>query len=416
MTDLSIPRLVSVACRSCAHVPLHPVLSLGPTPLANALVSVERLTEPEPRYPLDLVVCTRCSLVQLAETVEPSVLFADYAYLSSYSDAMLRHSERYAHDVIARRDLRPGALVLEVGSNDGYLLQYFLAASMRVLGVDPAPAACRAATARGIPTRQAFFGRALSSGLADEGIRADAIVANNVMAHVPDLNDVVSGIRGLLAPGGVFVMETPYVRDLMDGLEFDTIYHEHVFYYSLTALTGLLHRHGLQVIDVQHLPIHGGSIRVTASASADERPAAAVAQMLEEERAWGVSDAATYAAFAARVETLCAALRELLITRSSSGRRIAAYGAAAKGAMLLNALRLPAGILDFVVDRNPGKQGRYMPGAHLPIHAAEQLLTAMPDDVLLLTWNFADEILQQQAEYRRRGGRFIVPIPELAIV
>jgi SAM-dependent methyltransferase len=392
------------------------ILSLGRTPLANALRREDQLDTAEPRYPLDVAVCRQCSLVQLASTVAPSVLFGDYPYLSSYSDTMLRHAEALARLLTELHALRSSSLVVEIGSNDGYLLQYFRRAGIAVLGIDPAPAACAAAEALEVPTRRAFFGRSFADSLVErERIRADLIVANNVMAHVPDLNDLMSGIRTLLAPGGVFVMETPYVRELLERVEFDTIYHEHVFYYSLTALVGILARHGLAVVDVSRIPIHGGSLRVTASA--DGRPARAVVrELLDEEAVWGVRDLNTYREFGARVAALRTELRDFLVDRKRSGRRLAAYGAAAKGAMLLNVIGIGRDVLDFVVDRNPTKQGRYLPGTDLPIHAPERLLTDMPDEVLLLTWNFADEIVAQQAEYRRRGGRFIVPIPSPRVI
>lgn len=405
---------MGVACRGCGKSDLPVVLSLGSTPLANALRSASELDVPDPRYPLDVALCPACALVQLVETVDPAVLFADYAYLSSFSDTMLRHAQAYAERVLQSRALGANALVVEIGSNDGYLLRHFRQAGVAVLGIDPARAAAAAAERVGVPTRTAFFGRDLADQLVGEGIRADVIVANNVMAHVPEINDVVTGVVRLLKDDGVFVIETPYVRDLLDRLEFDTIYHEHVFYYSLTALRALLARHGLRVIDVERVSIHGGSIRVTAAARG--RPNDAVFAMMEEEAAWRPHDPETYAAFAARVDALRFELSGLLRERKACGRRLAAYGAAAKGTTLLSVIGVGEDVLDFAVDRNPRKQGRYMPGTKVRIYPPEHLLEAMPDDVLLLTWNFRDEIMTQQAEYRRRGGQFIVPIPSPSVM
>jgi SAM-dependent methyltransferase len=392
------------------------VLSLAATPLANALREATQLDAPETRYPLDLALCAKCSLVQLVDTVPPPVLFADYPYLTSYSDTMLRHAGALASALTARHALRPGSLVVEIGSNDGYLLQYFARAGVDVLGIDPALPACAVASERGVPTRAAFFGSALADDLVREGLSARLIVANNVMAHMPDVNDVVAGCRRLLEPGGAVVVETPYVRDLLDRLEFDTIYHEHVFYYSLTALHELMARHGLSVVDVERIEPHGGSIRITAAAPGAGQPAPAVEALLAEEAAWGVRTPAPYRRFAERVDRAVIELRRFLLARKRAGRRLAAYGAAAKATTLLALLGIGDDVLDFVVDRNPRKQGRYLPGTRLPVRAPDYLLKAMPDDVLLLSWNLTDEILSQQAEYRRLGGRFIVPIPEVRVV
>jgi SAM-dependent methyltransferase len=401
-------------CRSCGSEDVRTVFSLELAPLANRLSDGEREARSEPRYPLDMCLCAECALLQLGEAPPPGEIFSDYPYLSSFSDTMIEHARELADTVIREYSLDGVAPVVEVGSNDGYLLQHFARAGVPTLGIDPAEAACELAAERGIETRREFFGEAVADGLAREGFSPRVIVANNVMAHVPDPNDVVAGVRRLLAPDGVFVIETPYIRDLIERLEFDTIYHEHLFYYSLTSLSALLGRHGLGNIDVARVPIHGGSLRVFARAGSGRSPAAA--RLLAEEADWGVSDPETYCGFSRRVDERLRALRELLVARRREGRRLAAYGAAAKGVMLLNALDVGTELLDFVVDRNPKKQGRRLPGSGLEIRPPEDLLTEMPDDVLLLAWNVGDEVIDQQAEYRRRGGTFIVPLPELRIV
>ena len=401
-------------CRSCGSNRLHRVFSLGLAPLANRLTDSEEASSAEPRYPLDLCVCGECALAQLGEAPPPGEIFSDYPYLSSFSDTMVEHARELADALVRECALDGDAPVVEIGSNDGYLLQHFARAGIPTLGVDPADAACQLAAERGISTRQEFFGETVADELAREGISPRLIVANNVMAHVPDVNDVAAGVRRLLAPDGVFVIETPYIRDLIERLEFDTIYHEHLFYYSLTSLSALLARHGLGQIDVARVPIHGGSLRVMARAGSGASTAAD--RLLREEAEWGVREPEPYSEFSSRVDERRRGLRDLLLARKGEGRRLAAYGAAAKGVMLLNALEIGTEVLDFVVDRNPKKQGRRLPGSGLEIRPPEDLLTEMPDDVLLLAWNVADEVIDQQAEYRRRGGTFIVPLPELRIV
>lgn len=402
-------------CRSCGQTDLSEILSLGKTPLANSLLTPERLGEPEPAFPLDLAYCPGCTLVQITESVPPETLFREYLYFSSFSDTMLRHAQAAAESLIRRRDLDGNSLVVEIASNDGYLLQYFARAGVPVLGIEPARNIAVVAEERGIRTLAEFFTADLAGELAGRGERADVILANNVMAHVPDINGVVAGIGTLLKPGGVFVMETPYVKDMLDHLEFDTIYHEHLFYYSLTALEQLFRRHGLAAVDVERIPIHGGSLRVTAAHTGAER-SAAVSALLDEEAAWGVGERSAYDGFADRVWTLRADLRALLGSLKADGKRLAAYGASAKGSTLLNFCGIGAETLDFVADRSTVKQGRYTPGTHLPICPPEKILEAMPDYVLLLTWNFADEILAQQQEYRRGGGRFVLPVPDVRVV
>ncbi|MFL6209381.1 MAG: class I SAM-dependent methyltransferase [Pyrinomonadaceae bacterium] len=408
------------ACRACGTRGLKTILDLGRTPLANALLTAAQLAEPEATYPLVLAFCPACTLVQITETVPPEKLFRAYFYLSSFSDTMLRHAEEIAARLTRARELGGASLVVEVASNDGYLLQYYRRAGVPVLGIEPATNIARIAEQeRGVPTLCEFFGAELADQLRREGKRADVIHANNVLAHVADLNGVVRGFAALLKDDGVAVVEVPYVKDLIDNCEFDTIYHEHLCYFSLTALARLFRRHGLRIHDVERLAIHGGTIRIFASKADDEGTgdvSDAVRQMLAEEAAWGVGVEQFYRGFGEKVEGLRNALLALLGELKRQGRRMAVYGASAKGSTLLNYFQLGRETLDYVVDRSTVKQGYYTPGTRLLIYPPEQLLTDMPDYVLLLTWNFAAEILAQQAEYQRRGGRFIIPIPEVRVV
>jgi SAM-dependent methyltransferase len=404
-------------CRSCGARNLTPILSLGETPLANALLSAEQLGEPEARFPLDLVLCGTCSLVQITATVPPEQLFGEYLYFSSFSDTMLRHARTLVERVVAERGLTAGSRVVEIASNDGYLLQYYRKAGVQVLGVEPARNIARVAQEKGIPTVCDFFGAEVAQRLARDGMRADVIHAHNVLAHVSDLNGVVSGLAALLAPGGVAIVEAPYVKELIDRTEFDTIYHEHLCYFSLTALDALFRRHELAIVNVENVAIHGGTLRIFATPAGERVPVAeSVRALLAEEARWGVGRAESYRSFSDNVSGIRSRLRSVLGDLKKKGSRVAAYGASAKGSTLLNYAGIGKETLDFVADRSTVKQGRYTPGTHLPIYPAEKLLEAMPDYVLLLTWNFADEILEQQSEYRKKGGKFVIPIPDVRVV
>ena len=405
-----------IRCRSCGANALRHIVSLGKIPLANALLTAEQLAAGnERRFPLDLVFCEQCSLVQITETVPPEELFSDYVYFSSFSETAVRSAKELAMRLVADRALDGRGRVIEIASNDGYLLQHYREAGVPVLGIEPASNIASFAVQRGIPTRCEFFGIECANRLASEGLRADVIHANNVLAHVPDLNGVVTGISAVLKSDGVAVIEVPWLRDLVDNCEFDTIYHEHLCYFSLNALKTLMERHDLVVADVEHLPIHGGSLRLFVE-HAGARTSERAQRTLDDEAAAGMLAFDYYRDFGERITILKRELQALLHSLKAGGKRIVAYGASAKGSTLLNFFGIDCDTLDFVADRSTAKQGRFTPGIHLPIVGAETLLTEQPDYVLLLTWNFADEILAQQDEYRRRGGKFIVPIPRVRVV
>ena len=406
----------TVTCRSCGAPGLTSFLDLGVTPLADALVREEVLGEPEERFPLEVAFCEACTLVQILEEVPAEKLFVDnYLYFSSFSDHLLDHSRRHAEWLIGERDLGSESLVVELASNDGYLLRNFVDQGIPVLGIDPAPDQAAAAIAAGVPTLMEFFGEDMARRLRAEGKAADVIIANNVLAHVPDLNGFVAGMAELLADDGLITVENPYVRELIDHCEFDTIYHEHFCYYACTSIDRLMRRHGMWLNHVEFFPdLHGGTLRWHIGKHENRSPEAK--QYLEQEAEIGLDRIGYYEQFADRVAVVQEDLRALLGELRSGGASIAGYGAAAKGSTLLNSTGIGTDLVEFVVDRNVHKQGTYMPGTNQPVLGPEALVERQPDYVLLLAWNFADEIIAQQDEYLARGGKFIVPVPVPEVV
>jgi SAM-dependent methyltransferase len=402
-------------CRSCQSSALRVVLDLGNHPISNALLTAESQAQEEARYPLQLAFCEDCALLQVTETVPPEILYQrDYPYFSSSSPALLQHAASIAQRLIRERGLGAKSLVMEVACNDGYLLRNFVDPGIPCLGIDPAAGPAAQARKIGIPVINDFFSLGLAEDLAAQGQFADVMIANNVVAHVDAINDFVAGFAKLLKPNGTAVFEFAYAVDMIEKCEFDTIYHEHLFYHTLHGLTPLFARHGLHLNDVERLPIHGGSLRLFVGRSAER--SARLDELMNYERALGVDRARWYEHFSSRVVRLGNSLIELLRAEKKRGKRIACYGAAAKGSTLVNYLDLGPGFFEFAVDANPHKQGKFMPGQRIPIVHPDRLLETRPDLVLLLVWNFAGEVLRQQSAYRAAGGRFVIPIPEPHVI
>ena len=402
-------------CRSCGHSELETVLDLGLSPLANNLVTANELGSADERFPLETVFCERCALVQITVTVPPEILFRHYRYFSSVSETLVRHARGLVDSVLTSRPLDSESLVLEIASNDGYLLKNYVEKGIPVLGVDPAENIAEVARGRGVPTLAEFFSSTLARQLASEGKTADVVHANNVLAHVADTNGFVEGIRTILKPTGVAVIEVPYVRDLIEKCEFDTIYHEHLCYFSVSSLRSLFLRHGLALVGAERVSIHGGSLRVWIAHEEHAQVAVGVEELLAQERRGGVDRYPFYQDFGQRVQRLRSDVRSLVTQLHGEGRRLWGYGAAAKATVLLNYFDIGAEVLECVADLSPHKQGCLIPGVRIPIVSPDRL-SEDPDYLLLLAWNFADEIMGQQSAYRARGGKFIIPVPELRIV
>jgi SAM-dependent methyltransferase len=405
-------------CSSCGAPLRHTFVDLGMSPLCESYVPPERLDQVEPFYPLQARVCGECFLVQVAPLVSPEAIFTEYAYFASYAASWVEHMRRYADAVTARLGLGRESFVVEVGSNDGYLLQHFVAKGIPVLGIDPAANVAKVAVERGIPTLVEFFGEATATALAARGRKADLICGANVLAQVPHPNDFVRGVAALLAAGGTCTLEFPHLLQLMAGNQFDTIYHEHFSYFSLLSAERLFAANGLVLFDVEELPTHGGSLRVWLRHAADgTRPVTERARALRQrELDAGLLRLETYDGFAEQVRETKRKLLEFLVGAKRAGKRIVGYGAPGKGNTLLNYCGIRTDFLDFTVDRNPYKQGKFLPGTHIPILAPEAIRQARPDYVLILPWNFQDEIVAQLAELRTWGGRFVVPIPEVRVL
>lgn len=404
-------------CRFCGAALSTTFVDLGMSPLCESYLSAAQLNAMEPFYPLHVYVCEQCFLVQLEEYVSPDQIFTEYAYFSSYADAWLQHAQRYTELMIERFALNAQSQVVEVASNDGYLLQYFVERKIPVLGIEPAANVAKVAIEKGVPTRIEFFGKAAAERLVAEGQQADLLLGNNVLAQVPDLNDFVAGLQLLLKPQGVITIEFPHLMCLVAGNQFDTIYHEHFSYFSLVTTEQIFAAHGLTLFDVEELPTHGGSLRIYARHANDAtKPVSArLSALRTREQQAGLLELAYYRAFDEQVKATKRKLLTFLLEVKAAGRSLVGYGAPGKGNTLLNYCGIRTDFLDYTVDRNPYKQGKFLPGTHIPIYPPDQIKATRPDYVLILPWNFKDEIMQQIAYIREWGGQFVVPIPEVTI-
>ncbi|SPP66179.1 class I SAM-dependent methyltransferase [Nitrospira lenta] len=404
-------------CRSCGTTLAHTFVDLGMSPLANSYIKPEQRSRMEPFYPLHVYVCSACLLVQLEQFSSPHDIFSDYAYFSSFSDSWLAHAKRYVDMIADRFQLGRDSKVVEIASNDGYLLQNFVARGVPVLGVEPAANVAEVAKQKGVNTTVAFFGEKTARGLVTDGWGADLIIGNNVLAHVPDLNDFVKGLKVLLKPTGLITMEFPHLVQLMEQNQFDTIYHEHFSYFSFLAVEKVFARHGMTLFDVEELPTHGGSLRIYARHAQDSsKPIGARAQDLkarEEKAGFGRLD--HYLSFGPQVEATKRKLLSFLIAAKQEGKRVVGYGAPAKGNTLLNYCGVRTDFIDYTVDRSPHKQGHFLPGVHIQIHSPEKVRETRPDYLLILPWNLREEVMEQMAFIRDWGGKFVVPIPEVKV-
>ena len=404
-------------CKFCKSPLRHTLVDLGMSPLCESYLTAEQLNKMEPFYPLHVYVCENCFLVQLEEYVSPESIFSEYAYFSSYADSWLRHAKDYTDLMVKRFGINASSFVVELASNDGYLLQYFVQKGIPVLGVEPAANVARAAIEKGVPTLVKFFGERLALEMAETGKQADLLIGNNVLAQVPDINDFVKGMKILLRPGGVITMEFPHLMRLISDNQFDTIYHEHFFYFSFVSVEKIFSFHGLKIFDVEELTTHGGSLRIYASHLDDgTKPVGErVVELRAREAAGGLASINYYSSFNERVKETKRKLLEFLIMVKREEKSVCGYGAPGKGNTLLNYCGIRSDFLDYTVDRNPYKQGKFLPGTHVPIYHPDKIRETKPDYVLILPWNFKDEIMQQISYIREWGGRFIVPIPEAKV-
>jgi len=411
-------RRAASSCRFCGASLHHTFVDLGMSPLCESYLSADELNAMEPFYPLHVYVCEQCFLVQLEEYVSPAHIFTEYAYFSSYADTWLQHARLYTEHMTRRFGLNSASQVVEVASNDGYLLQYFVAQGIPALGIEPAANVAKVAVEKGVPTLVEFFGVTCAQRLVAAGQQADLLLGNNVLAQVPDLNDFVGGLKILLKPRGVLTLEFPHLMRLMAGNQFDTIYHEHFSYFSFITVEKIFAAHGLTLFDVEELSTHGGSLRIYARHTEDRTkpigPAVPALRRCEEEA--GFTQLACYAAFAEQVKATKRALLTFLIDAKRAGKTIAGYGAPGKGNTLLNYCGIRTDFLDYTVDRNPYKQGKFLPGTRIPIYHPDKIQATQPDYVLILPWNFKEEIMQQLAYVRTWGAQFVVPIPEVNVV
>jgi SAM-dependent methyltransferase len=407
----------TMKCRFCAAAVRRTFVDLGMSPLCETYPSATDLTRGEIYYPLHAYVCDRCLLVQLEEFESPENIFTDYAYFSSYSDSWLKHSENYCNQMIERLGLGNQSFVVEVASNDGYLLQYFVRRGVPVLGIEPAANVAKAAVEKGVPTLVRFFGAQAASELAADGRRADLVLGNNVLAQVPNLNDFVEGLKILLKPEGVLTLEFPHLLRLIEQNEFDTIYHEHFSYFSMLTALRILEAHGLKAFDVEELPTHGGSLRVFAcrAEARTHETLPSVANLVSQEENAGLGGVKGYESFSLQVKQTKWALVEFLMAAAKQGKRVAGYGAPGKSATLLNYCGIGRDLIEFTVDRSPHKQGRFLPGSHIPIYHPDRIRETKPDFVVILPWNLKNEIMEQLQFIREWGGRFVVPIPTVTV-